>query len=302
MVSPYFSVIIPTHNRFMLLKRAIDSVLSQTYENFELIIVDDHSTDETSKVVRSFSDNRIQYKLNNRSKGACGARNTGIYSAIGKWVAFLDDDDLWLPEKLMYQHDLIKRSKESVGLICSDFIIEKGDGKKPKFIKNRPKGWIKEKILYGSSIGSLSSTCVKTDVLKMIRGFDESFPACQDKDLWYRVAEISEFESVPKVLVCSFQEKRERISHNHESKLYGHIMLRSKFSEKIDKKNRLKHRFDSPIFIYSMLLKKRRIVLESMPWFLFGLIFDFPHCLKEIRTAILLFYRYRNQILSTPWN
>lgn len=86
MDSPFFTVIIPTHNRSALLKRAVDSVLIQTYDNFELFIVDDHSSDDTPNMVKSLTDPRIRYRLNNRTKGACGARNTGIFSAKGRWV------------------------------------------------------------------------------------------------------------------------------------------------------------------------------------------------------------------------
>ena len=103
-------------------------------ENFELIIVDDHSTDETSQTAKSYSDHRIKYMLNQRSKGACGARNTGIYAAKGEWVAFLDDDDIWLDDKLQNQFDLIKTSPTSVGLVCTDYAIL--NGTKTKVIEN----------------------------------------------------------------------------------------------------------------------------------------------------------------------
>ena len=97
---PFFTVVIPTYNRSKLLKGAIQSVLKQTYENFELIVVDDASTDNTKNIVKSFYDNRIRYMMNYHAKGGAGARNAGIFIAKGKWVAFLDDDDIWLPEKL----------------------------------------------------------------------------------------------------------------------------------------------------------------------------------------------------------
>ncbi len=111
MNKPFFTVVIPTHNRSILLKRAVESVLSQTFEDFELIVIDDHSTDDTASVVKSFTDPRIRYLINQRTKGACGARNTGIFSAKGKWVAFLDDDDVWLPEKLKYQYEVDKKCR-----------------------------------------------------------------------------------------------------------------------------------------------------------------------------------------------
>ena len=96
MKDPFFTVIIPTYNRATLVKEAIQSVLDQTFDNFELIIVDDHSTDNTIDVVQSYSDKRIYRILNDHKKGPGGARNAGIHKAKGKWIAFLDSDDFWL--------------------------------------------------------------------------------------------------------------------------------------------------------------------------------------------------------------
>jgi glycosyltransferase involved in cell wall biosynthesis len=297
----FFTVVIPTHNRSSLLKRAIDSVLCQTYDNFEIIIVDDHSIDKTYQMVKSYSDPRITYMLNQRSKGACGARNTGIYAAKGKWVAFLDDDDVWYADKLKFQFELISKSNSSVGLICTDYVSYKGENKKNKVRKNRPSGWVRKKILYGGLISCLSSVCVRIDILIKIDGFDEWFPSSQDQDLYVRVAEISEFAFVPKPLVCVYQERKDRISQNHNKKLLGHIMLRDKFVKSNNTDIRLKCRFESRIFIFSFLLKKRYFVRKSVQWFLVGIIIDFPYSINHIKTAISLFFRFRKKIYYLPW-
>jgi len=297
MNNPFFTVVIPTHNRWNLLKRAIESVLNQTFENFELIIVDDHSTDDTNSVVSSFSDPRVQYFINHRTKGACGARNVGIFSAKGEWVAFLDDDDVWLPEKLKYQYELIQNVKQTVGLVCTDYAIFKEETlQKPKIIKNRPSGWMNNKLLYGGRIGCLSTTCVRSDILKSIKGFDERFPSNQDQDLWLRVAEISEFAHVPKTLVHFIQDKRkDRIGLNFNKKLEGWIMLRNKYASLIDQSLRLQHRFESRIFIYAFLQKSRTIVSRCLPWVLLGALIDLPHFLWTIRTTLILTYRKKAQ-------
>jgi len=98
--NPIFSVIIPTYNRANLLPRPIKSVLNQTYQNFELIIVDDCSTDNTEEVVKAFFDERIKYFKHKKNKGVLGARNTGFKLAKGKYIAFLDSDDEFLPQAL----------------------------------------------------------------------------------------------------------------------------------------------------------------------------------------------------------
>jgi glycosyltransferase involved in cell wall biosynthesis len=100
---PRVSVIIPTYNREHVLLRAVDSVLCQTYQDFEIIIVDDASTDDTERLVNSFEDPRIHYLKHQKNQYAAGARNTGLGSASGEFIAFLDSDDLWLPHKLEQQ-------------------------------------------------------------------------------------------------------------------------------------------------------------------------------------------------------
>jgi len=296
MDNPFFTVVIPTHNRSNLLKRAVVSVLDQTFEDFEIIIVDDHSTDDMSSVVSSFSDFRIKYAMNHRKKGACGARNTGIFSAKGKWIAFLDDDDVWLSDKLKFQYELIQKAGQTVGLVCTDYVIFKEKQQRPKVFKNRPSGWVSDKLLYGGCIGCLSSTCVRSDILRVIEGFDEGFPSNQDQDLWLRVAELSEFAHVPQILVHMYQDKRkDRIGQNAKSKLEGEIMLRNKYATKIDQNLRLRHRHESRIFTYALLQNDRSLVLKCLPWVMLGTLVDFRHLLLTIRTTLLLAFRKRNQ-------
>lgn len=296
MDNPFFSVVIPTHNRSKLLKRAIESVLSQTFEDFELIIVDDHSTDNTVAVANSFSDPRIRCVINHRTKGACGARNVGIFLAKGEWVALLDDDDVWLPDKLKFQYERMQGMEQTVGLVCTDFAIFKEKGQKPKIYKNRPSGWVVDKLLYGGEIGCLSSVCIRTEVLKAINGFDERFKSNQDQDLWFRVAEVSKFAYVPKTLVCFMQDNRkDRIGSNFKGKLEGWIMLRDKHLALIDKSLRLRYRFESNIFTYAFLQNNRSIAFKCLPWVLLGTLIDFPHFLWFVRKTFLLANRKRVQ-------
>ena len=94
------SIIMPSYNTGGYIKNSIESVLAQTYENWELIIVDDCSTDDTDSIVGQFSDKRIRYLKNEKNSGAAISRNYALREAKGRWIAFLDSDDLWLPEKL----------------------------------------------------------------------------------------------------------------------------------------------------------------------------------------------------------
>ena len=119
---PKISVVIPTHNRASFLKKAIESVLRQSYTNLEVIIVDDNSTDNTKEVVNSYKDKRIKYIVHDKNKGGAVARNTGIIASTGDIVAFLDDDDEWLPEKIKKQMELFE-SKPFVDLIYTAFYL-----------------------------------------------------------------------------------------------------------------------------------------------------------------------------------
>jgi hypothetical protein len=138
--------------------------------------------------------------------------------------------------------------------------------------------------------------------LKAVEGFDERFPSNQDQDLYLRVAELSEFTCVPKTLVYIYQEQRNRIGQNPINKLQGYIMLRDKYSALINKSLRLRHRRESHIFTYAFILKKKNLVTKTLPWFLLGLIVDFPFYLITLRTTCLLIYQRRRQSRNFKWN
>lgn len=113
------SVVIPTYNRASLLPKAIESVLEQTVQPLEILIVDDHSTDNTREVVESFKNEKIKYMINSRRKGANGARNTGILQAKGDYIAFQDSDDIWMQTKLEKQSNHCKEHPEVDMVFCS---------------------------------------------------------------------------------------------------------------------------------------------------------------------------------------
>ncbi len=291
MDSPYFSVVVPTHNRANILKRAVDSVLCQTFDNFELIIVDDHSEDNTADYINSISDDRVKYVLNNRTPGACGARNEGVFLAKGKWIAFLDDDDVWLSRKLEFQYNFIANLGPKVGLVSTDYVIIKDYGKKEQTIQNRLSGWVQEKLLHGGYFGCLSSNCIKFDVLNQINGFDESFLSNQDLDLWIRIAEVAKFDFVPLPLVVMFQENRkDRIGKNPVKKLQGNLRIYKKFKGLIDINPFLKHRYNSKILTYALILKQKEIFFKCFPWFLSGVVVDSSQFVHTLRTLLLSLY------------
>jgi len=132
---PKVSVIIPTYNRANFLRSAIQSVLNQTFKDFEVIVVDDASTDNTRQLIHEFVDDRICYIAHNKNRGGSASRNTGIESSKGKFIAFLDDDDMWMPTKLEKQLLLVNMNPEISVVYTGARIIDK-DGKAGRQLQN----------------------------------------------------------------------------------------------------------------------------------------------------------------------
>lgn len=193
------SVIIPTFDRANFLREAIDSVLNQTEKNFELIVVDDGSRDDTSSVVRSFSDTRIKYFFTER-KGVSAARNLGVKNSSADIIAFLDSDDLWLPKKLSTQLDFFSKLLRPAICQTEEIWVRKGVRVNPHKKHKKQSGWIFEHCL-PLCIISPSAVMMTRAVFDELGGFDESFPACEDYDLWLRAALRYEVFTMPDALI-----------------------------------------------------------------------------------------------------
>ena len=198
---PVVTVIIPTFNRALIVGRAIRSVLGQTFQDWELLVVDDASTDNTEQVVKNFPDRRIRYIRHDQNRRVSAARNTGIRSAQGEYVSFLDDDDEWLPEKLVKEVEVFRNSAQEVGLVYTGKTLFDEDGRVLQVRMPTLSGWVYDAMLDRHFIGSPSRVTVRKQVLDWVAGFDETFVNCQDYDLWLRVAKVSKIACVPCCLV-----------------------------------------------------------------------------------------------------
>jgi len=181
--APLVSVIIPTHNRAALLERAIASVASQSYGNFEIIVVDDGSTDETSSVLEKWSARTRLVSRHQEQKGVSAARNAGVKAAAGEWVAFLDSDDEWLPEKLATQISYASRYPSLSVIHGEEMWIRSGVRVNPGRKYKKTGGWIFPKALELCAI-SPSTVLIKKDYFLKFKGFREDFPVCEDYHLW----------------------------------------------------------------------------------------------------------------------
>lgn len=196
---PLVSVVIINHNYGRYLEQCLDSVLAQTYRRIETIVVDDGSTDNSLEVLRSYS-NRVAV-VSQSNKGPAAARNLGIARSTGEWIAFLDADDIWLPEKLREQSECFHDN--SVGLIlCGiEYTDESGTVlgySEPTFGKDP----LRQLATFSyPALGGGSTAAVRADCLRRLRGFDETLWGCEDLDLWIRIAAEYKIRTIPPALV-----------------------------------------------------------------------------------------------------
>lgn len=178
------SIIIPTFNRNTLLQRALNSIYKQTYSNFEIIVVDDGSTDQTDKMIKDRFP-KVRY-LPQPNAGVSRARNKGIEIAHGEWFAFLDSDDEWLPQKLANQISLLKSKPDYK--ICHTEEQWVRDGIKVNQMKKHKKtgGWIFSQCLPLCAM-SPSSIVIHNSIFSELGCFDTTLPACEDYDMWLRI-------------------------------------------------------------------------------------------------------------------
>lgn len=221
------SVIIPTYNYDQFIKRAIESVLKQDYKNIEVIICDDGSTDKTKLIIRKLlNDKRVSYYFQ-PNKGLSAARNLGINKAKGKYLAFLDSDDYWMPGKLSSQFKLFQRNQKLGLVYCFHYWVDlqgKIIGKKIK----KYRGNIWPNLLQGNLIsGSGSSVLIKKICFKKVGVFDQTLSACEDWDMWLRISKVFQVDFVPRFLVNITQHQK-RMSLNKWSLFKNRIKVMSK--------------------------------------------------------------------------
>jgi glycosyltransferase involved in cell wall biosynthesis len=215
------SVIIPTYNRARFLKTAVESVLHQTFQDFDISIVDDGSTDKTRQTVFAFNDKRIRYFRHPFNKGNAAARNTGIQNSTGKYVAFLDDDDEWLPDKLKQQVKLLNTTPENVGAVYTGFVtIDKRSSKTLSETSPSKRGSIFDDLLSANCVGTTSTVVLRRKCFQTVGLFDEELVAWVDYDMWLRVAKEFDFECLPSPQVKYYTHSG-NITANYGAKIQG---------------------------------------------------------------------------------
>ncbi|MDV3104729.1 glycosyltransferase family 2 protein [Thermococcus waiotapuensis] len=223
---PRVSVVIPTYNRDTLLRRAIESVLKQSFDDFEVLVIDGARSGSTRELVRSLGDGRIRY-IPQRGKGIANARNLGVLKSRGEFIAFLDDDDRWREDKLKRQLELFRELPESYGLIYTAFTYYYLEKNRVLGIKHPKASGNVYKYLLKDNITGTSTIMVKRDCFKKAGLFRESFVTCEDWDMWLRISKICLFGAIDEPLVdysihsgqfsfAKYLEGRYRMIEEHE--------------------------------------------------------------------------------------
>ena len=231
------SITIPTYNRAHLLGRAIQSVLDQTYQDFEIIVVDDGSTDRAEEVVKSFDDERVRYIRHEVNKGCAAARNTGIKAARCEYIAFQDSDDEWLPDKLEKQMKVFEKVSPKVGVVYTGFWRIKNDKKTyiPSSKVSQKEGDIHKTLLKGNFV-SPPAVVVKRECFKRAGMFDEELSPLEDWELWIRISKYYQFKFIDDPLVISYHQP-DSISANQNAVFRARRLILEKHFEDI-KENR----------------------------------------------------------------
>jgi len=229
---PIVSVVIPTYQYAGFVGEAIDSVLAQTYTDYELILVDDGSTDGTREVVAAAYGNQIKY-IYQDNRGLAAARNTGIRASKGEYLSFIDADDVWLPNKLELEVEFLD-THPSVSMVCSNYTYfgSRGRQKKTGF-EGVPLafGYGQKEIFFHNPI-SASAVLIKKLCFEKVGDFDESMIQCEDLDMWLRIAAHFEIDYINTPL--SKYRFHERNMHlKPEGCIRGFRTMRIKWIQKI---------------------------------------------------------------------
>lgn len=222
-MSELVSAIITTYKRPPeIVERAAKSVLNQTYKNIELIIVDDSPAsyelrDSVREMVASLGNN-VFYIQHEKNMGACAARNTGIKNAKGDFVAFLDDDDQWLPEKIEKQLQIMIKNEKTAIVYCGRYVYNVSENSTTEEKIKLRSGMVYKKLIFENFIGSTSYPLIRKSAIEKLGGFDINMKAAQDYEMWLRLAREYEVDYVKEPLVRYYIHEGEQITKNHKNK------------------------------------------------------------------------------------
>ncbi|AFY99667.1 glycosyltransferase family 2 protein [Calothrix sp. PCC 6303] len=220
---PKVSVVIPAYNAMAYLPQTIDSVLNQTFTDFEILVIDNSSSDNIIEWVSQIKDSRITL-ITHENRGATNSRNIGILRAKGEYIAFLDADDLWEKTKLEKQVSCLEQNP-SVGLVYTWTDLIDSTGKLLKLsIKHQEEGYIWEKVVIQDVVGNGSCAMVRASCFQEVGLFDSNVGIADDFDMWIRIAAVYEFAVVKECLVL-YRQHQNNSSKNRQKIIETHAQI-----------------------------------------------------------------------------
>jgi glycosyltransferase involved in cell wall biosynthesis len=242
------SIVIPTYNRADILPRALESVLSQTVSDFEVIVVDDGSTDNTEAVVNSYDDPRLRYVRSEERKGANAARNAGIDAAEADIVSFLDSDDTFHPQHLEVAMNRLNNAPSSCGGVFTAF--KKVRDGETVTISDAPAEFItQDQLITENVVGGFSTVTLRSEVFETVGRLDEEMPSAQDIEFFIRVLEEYSLLGIDRPLMTYYYDA-DRISDDIERKIAGQERLMEKHGHKLSRAGQSRI-YSSRAFVYA---------------------------------------------------
>ena len=260
------TVVITTYNREKLLKRAIDSVLAQTYPHWDMVIVDDASTDNTTGLVQRYNDKRIRYIRHTENKGSSASLNTGILSSDRPYLCILDSDDEFLPGYLEKHLDLMKKAPPEVGVVYCQMGERQIDGSLMPARFNLIRGNVYEQALWQGYLAPMITLLVKRECFDKVGVFDTQFPCFKDDDICFRLSKYYSVDFVPEILAVVNRDASDQLTRNPQKYSVGWYSLLQKHHQEILKEcgvERLSRHYVRAAWLF---LKARRwkMVFQSL--------------------------------------
>lgn len=290
---PLISVVIPVFNGQNTIKETVESVLCQTFQDYELIIINDGSTDSTVEVILSISDPRIKL-FNYPNAGLSASRNRGVTHAKGEYISFIDADDLWTPDKLEKQLNKLQENPQAVlAYSWTDYINESS-----KFLYSgshiTANGNVYEKLLLTNFLENGSNPLIRRQVLTEVGGFDESLSAAEDWDMWLKLAIRYEFAAVPSTQILYRVSTRSMSSNVLKQERASLQVIEKAFSQAPKSLYYLKQQSFSNLYLYLTIKSLEGNVTRSKA------IVAFRYYLNAVKNDISLLQR-RTKLMAVIW-